>query len=156
MKSQFKLLAVASALLVPAVRAESGPDLERSIAPANAAATEPGSAGNSAADLAKTLANPIGALISVPFQSNFDFGGGPAGDGYQFKLNLRPIIPISLTYDWTNDQWTVPLNLMVQQIVKIGKQPVAFSLGARYYADKPDGVPDWGLRFALIFLFPRR
>ena len=59
------------------------------------------------------------------------------------------------TYDWQNDQWTVPLNLMVQQLVKIGKQPVALTLGGRYYADKPDGGPDWGLRFAVIFLFPK-
>jgi hypothetical protein len=44
---------------------------------------------------------------------------------------------------------------MVQQIVKIGDQPVAFSLGGRYYADKPSNGPDWGLRFALIFLFPK-
>jgi len=59
------------------------------------------------------------------------------------------------TYDWTNNQWTVPLNFMIQQIVKIGEQPIALTVGARYYADKPDGGPAWGLRFALIFLFPR-
>jgi len=289
MKSKLKLLALAGALLVPAVRAESGPVIKRPVthAPASATATDTGGAGNSSADLAKTLANPIGALISVPFQSNFDFGGGPAGDGYQFKMNLQPIIPIALnedwllisrtilpfvdqhdivgtssqtgladtvqsfflspvkptasgwiwgagpamllptatddllgsekwgagptavvlkqqngwtygalanhiwsfagdsgradvsatylqpfvsyttktsttftlntesTYDWTNNQWTVPLNFMIQQIVKIGDQPIALTAGARYYADKPEGGPDWGLRFAVIFLFPR-
>ena len=32
------------------------------------------------ADLAKKLANPIADLISVPIQSNYDFGVGP-GDG---------------------------------------------------------------------------
>ncbi|MCF7676159.1 MAG: transporter, partial [Akkermansiaceae bacterium] len=59
------------------------------------------------------------------------------------------------SYDWTHDQGTLPLNVMVQQIVKIGKQPVALSLGARDYADKPDDGPNGGLRFAVIFLFPR-
>jgi len=49
------------------------------------------------------------------------------------------------TYDWTASQWTVPVNFAVQQLVKIGKQPVAFQVGYRYYADKPDGGPDWGL-----------
>jgi hypothetical protein len=38
---------------------------------------------------------------------------------------------------------------------KIGKQPVAFNVGARYYADKPDNGPEWGLRFAVILLFPK-
>ena len=44
---------------------------------------------------------------------------------------------------------------MVQQLVKIGKQPVALTVGGRYYADKPDGGPDWGLRFSVIFLFAK-
>ena len=55
------------------------------------------------------------------------------------------------TYDWTNDQWTVPVNFMVQQLVKIRDQPVAFTLGARYYADRPDSGADWGLPFRSRF-----
>jgi hypothetical protein len=35
------------------------------------------------------------------------------------------------------------------------KQPVAFWLGYRYSADKPEDGPDWGLRFAVISLFPK-
>ena len=34
---------------------------------------------NAATKLAKTLSNPVAALISVPFQNNFDFGAGPNG-----------------------------------------------------------------------------
>jgi hypothetical protein len=59
------------------------------------------------------------------------------------------------TYDWSNSQWTVPLNVSVSQLVKIGGKPVQFQLGARYYAEKPDGGPDWGLRFTVTFLFPK-
>ena len=59
------------------------------------------------------------------------------------------------TYDWENEQGTVPLNWTVQQLLKIGKQPIALQLGARYYAEKPDGGPDWGLRFATTLLFPK-
>src|SRR5580692_10000143 len=51
------------------------------------------------------------------------------------------------TYDWNARQWTVPLNWTVQQLLKIGKQPVAFQLGYRAYADRPSGGPNWGLRF---------
>jgi hypothetical protein len=59
------------------------------------------------------------------------------------------------TYDWTASQWTVPVNFAVQQLAKIGKQPVAFQVGYRYYADKPDRGPHWGLRFTVTFLFPK-
>jgi hypothetical protein len=59
------------------------------------------------------------------------------------------------TYNWEQSQWTVPLNLTVSQLVKIGKMPIQFQVGGRYYAEKPDGGPDWGLRFAITFLFPK-
>jgi hypothetical protein len=59
------------------------------------------------------------------------------------------------TYDWTSSQWNVPINLFVSQIVKFGKQPVQFSVGPRYYAESPDGGPEWGVRFTVTFLFPK-
>ena len=40
-------------------------------------------------------------------------------------------------------------------VMKIGGKPVRFQVGYRYYADKPSGGPDWGLRFAITFLFPK-
>lgn len=59
------------------------------------------------------------------------------------------------TYDWERKHWTVPLNLTVQQLVKFGSQPVAFTLGGCYHAEKPDDGPDWGLRFVVTLLFPK-
>jgi hypothetical protein len=59
------------------------------------------------------------------------------------------------TYDWQNSQWTVPINVFVSQLLKIGGQPIQFQIGGRYYAEKPDGGPDWGLRFTVTFLFPK-
>jgi hypothetical protein len=49
----------------------------------------------------------------------------------------------------------VPINLMVAQLVKVGKLPVQFQLGGKYYAEAPDGAPDWGIRFAVTLLFPK-
>jgi hypothetical protein len=238
------------------------------------------------AELAKKLANPIADLISLPIQSNIDFGVGP-GDGTVSRTNIQPVIPFELSehwnlisrtilpvidqeglapagdsldvfglgdttqslffspkeslaiwgvgpafllptatddllgtgkwaagptavvlrqegpwtlgalanhlwdfagdssrdsvnatfiqpfvayilpthttfslnteasYDWTNDQWTVPINFQVSQLFKIRGQIMQAFVGARYYAEKPDNGPEWGLRFGLTFLFPK-
>jgi hypothetical protein len=60
------------------------------------------------------------------------------------------------TYDWTAREWTVPINLSVSQLVRIGHQPVSFAAAGRYYADKPAGGPDWGLSFTFTLLFPTK
>ena len=41
------------------------------------------------------------------------------------------------TYDWEARQWTVPLNAMVSQLVRVGKLPMSFQVGARYYTTSP-------------------
>jgi len=58
------------------------------------------------------------------------------------------------TYDWHNEQWTVPINLTIAQLTKFGGIPVQFTLGAKIYAEGPDGAPDWGVRFVITPLFP--
>ncbi len=55
---------------------------------------------HSAAELAKKLANPIAAMISVPFQNNFDAYMGPAEDGFRYTLNFQPVVPIPITRNW--------------------------------------------------------
>ena len=253
----------------------------------HAAATSQPAPADQSAELAKKLQNPVAALISVPFQNNFDSGAGPGDDGFQYKLNFQPVIPISLnedwniisrtilpfidqqdvigstsqtglgdtvqsfffspkdptaagliwgvgpviqlptatdnllgeeqwgvgptavlltqkdgwtvgtlvnhiwsiagddsrsdvdrtfiqpfltyttkthttlgintesSYDWEREQWTLPVNLFAQQIIKVGKLPLALQLGGRYYADGPDGGPEWGLRFSVTMMFPK-
>ena len=268
-----------------------------SVAPTTTEVGAGGGAGSDApdqeAELAKKLNNPLAALISVPFQNNWDFGIGPA-HAMQYKANIQPVIPVSITenwniilrtimpviyqealdnnpkapasvreshfglgdttqsiffspkepvggwilgagpviylptattsylgsgqwgagptivalrqehgftygvlanqiwsftgqqdrnevnasyiqpfvayttktyttfainsestYDWQAQQATVPMNFMVQQVLKIAGKPIAFQAGYRYYINKPDGGPDWGLRFTITFLFPK-
>lgn len=272
--------------------AQENPGLNRPItlAPADATSSGGGAGGDAEAQkaaLAKAVLNPIASLISVPLQNNFDWGAGPNDNGFQYKLTVQPVIPISLnenwnvisrtilpyvyqdnvignssqsgladtvqslffspvkptksgwiwgagpvlqlptatdvllgeekwgagptavvlkqqgkwtygmlfnhvwsfagedtradvsrtflqpfvsyttktftsfglntesTYDWEGEQWNVPLNAFVQQLLKVGKQPIALQLGGRYYAEGPSGAPEWGLRFQVSFLFPK-
>ena len=67
---------------------------------AETATVAPADGAETAAELAKKLQNPVAALISVPFQGNFDNGIGPDGRGSKFTLNIQPVIPFSISKDW--------------------------------------------------------
>jgi hypothetical protein len=64
-----------------------------------AAAMVPAHAEMSAEELAKLAQNPVGNLISVPFQNNTNLNFGPE-KGTQNILNIEPVIPIEVTPDW--------------------------------------------------------
>ena len=63
------------------------------------AITGPARAALSAEELAKLAQNPVGNLISVPFQNNTNFNTGPLS-GTQNILNIQPVIPIEVNKDW--------------------------------------------------------
>jgi hypothetical protein len=101
---------------------------------------------------------------------NGSSAAGDPSDGSDAGINatfLQPFVSYSTktfttyglntesTYDWSHSQWTVPLNASISQLVKLGGKPVQFQLGFKYYAEKPAGGPDWGLRFTVTFLFPK-
>ena len=60
-----------------------------------AVAAVPARADLSAEELAKLAQNPVGNLISLPFQNNTNFNFGPE-KGTQNILNIQPVIPISI------------------------------------------------------------
>ena len=60
------------------------------------------------------------------------------------------------TYDWVNEEWSVPINLSVAQIVKVSGQPMQLQAGVRYWADSsPNGPTGWGARLGVTYLFPK-
>lgn len=73
---------------------------------------------------------------------------------YTFPTATSVVFNTETTYDWSREEWSVPLNLMVSQLVNIGGQRVQFSLGGRWWVEAPDDGPEWGVRFVVTFLFP--
>jgi hypothetical protein len=69
----------------------------------------------SATELAKLAQNPVGNLISVPFQNNTNFNVGPQ-NGTQNILNIQPVYPIEVNKDW---------NVITRTIIPLIWQPAA-------------------------------
>ena len=60
------------------------------------------------------------------------------------------------SYDWEAEEWSVPINVQVSKLTRIGKQPVSIGVGARYWANStPTGPEGWGARAFITFLFPK-
>jgi hypothetical protein len=75
--------------------------------------------------------------------------------GYTARTLTTFLVNTEATYDWNAGEWSVPVNLSVSQLLKIGNQPITIALGPRVYAEGPEGGPDWGFRFAVTLMFPK-
>ena len=92
----------------------------------------------SAEELAKLAQNPVGNLISVPFQNNTNLNFGPE-KGTQNILNIQPVYPIEISKDW---------NIITRTILPVISQP---SLGPGDSRTNGVGDPyvevDWSRSF---------
>ena len=80
----------------------------------------------SAEELAKVAHNPVGNLVSVPFQINTNFNTGPLS-GMQSILNIQPVIATEVNKDWNIITRTI-MTLMWQPAFVPGQEDT-FGLG---------------------------
>jgi hypothetical protein len=96
-----------------------------------------------------------------------------AGDSDRSSVNqtfLQPFLALAttrgVTYtiqsettaNWeaaSGEQWTIPINLMVTKVVKLGHRPMQVGGGAGYFIDTPTGGAEWKIRTVVVLLFPR-
>lgn len=72
-------------------------------------------------------------------------------DGWTYSLNTES------NYDWTGNQWAVPIHFQVSKIVRFGHQPVSFGGAMRCWVTTPSGGPEGcGLRIVVTGIFPKK
>jgi hypothetical protein len=106
------------------------------------------------ADLAQKLANPVADLISVPIQSNLDFGVGP-GDGTIWRTNIQPVIPFSISDDWNLISRTILPVIDQEGLAPAGDALDASGLGditQSFFFSPKESSPIWGV--GPVFLLP--
>ncbi|MDG2038594.1 MAG: transporter [Luminiphilus sp.] len=59
------------------------------------------------------------------------------------------------TYNWDTKDWSVPINVGANQLMKVGNQIMQVGGGLRYWAESSEmGPKGWGVRINIIFVFP--
>lgn len=83
------------------------------------------------------------AFLQPSFTKNFKSGAG-------LSINSE------MTFNWEGGTTTIFLIPTVSGVTKLGKQPVSMAIGPRIPLSGPEGIkPDFGLRAALTFVFPK-
>jgi len=90
-----------------------------------ARAQQPALESQEATELAKKTQNPVGDLVTLPFQFNFNTGGD-LGDETFFNLNFQPVLPFKLTSDWS---------MILRTIIPIDSVPAADGVSYSGFGD---------------------
>jgi hypothetical protein len=106
--------------------------------------------------LAKKLANPVAALISVPLQFNYDTDIGPAEDGDRYYLNVQPVVPMPLDDDWNLISRTV-LPLVSQDDIAPGagsQSGLGDTVQSLFFSPKGPTAAGWIWGVGPVLLLP--
>jgi hypothetical protein len=105
------------------------------------------------AELAQQLANPIAAIISVPFQLNFDDNLGLDDTGRRTTMNFQPVIPFGLDNGANIVTRTIFPYIWQEDVLPGTKQQgladISFNL---WYSDTTEDGLTWGV--GPTFLMP--
>jgi hypothetical protein len=106
-------------------------------------------------ELAMQLANPISALVSVPFQLNYDRNVGPLDEGDRWTLNIQPVVPFELSSNWNLISRTI-LPVITQSDVApgTGRQTGTGDLVQSLFLSPVKPVKGWILGAGPVFLAP--
>jgi len=100
-----------------------------------------------ASELAAKIQNPIGSVISLPLESNFNFENGTGDDSFQYVLSIQPVVPFGIAENWNLIvRSTVPL-ISQDEFAQLPNPPIVTKTGGR-----TSGLGDSTLSF---FLAPK-
>jgi len=111
---------------------------------------------SSAQDIAKKLANPVAAMISLPMQMNYTRGYGANDDGDQYLTNIQPVVPIAINDDWNLISRTI-LPIIRRDDIPSGRG-VQGGIGdvvqSLFFSPSTVGESGWIWGVGPVFLFP--
>lgn len=85
-------------------------------------------------DLAKKLSDPVAALISIPFQFNFDHRIGRLEKGQCASVILQPVIPIALSHDWNLISRTIIPSVTQSNIFQGAALRIVWAISSRVFS----------------------
>lgn len=107
-------------------------------------------------ELAKKLANPVAALISVPFQLNYDQDIGSDEEGMRWTLNIQPVVPIGISENWNLISRTIlPVVWQDEIFTDAGSQSgIGDIVQSLFFSPKAPTAAGWIWGVGPVFLLP--